>query len=231
MRWGNRPGDSKQPQDKTSPAKGPADAGTPDAAVIAAQLARRRVIIIATVILVVVVGISAVLFFGNVARGPNPIVVMETSMGTIRIELYEDKAPITVKNFLAYVDKEFYDGTIFHRVIKDFMVQGGGFLPGMKEKDEWGKAIKNESYNGLRNKRETLAMARTKDPDSARAQFFINVKDNDFLDRAKAQDGVGYAVFGRVTHGMDVVDKIRVVKTGHGDVPVEDVIVRSIRRE
>ncbi|MCI0381227.1 MAG: peptidyl-prolyl cis-trans isomerase [Gemmataceae bacterium] len=158
---------------------------------------------------------------------------METSMGEIKIVLFLDKAPITVKNFLAYVDEKFYDGTIFHRVISDFMIQGGGFLPGMKEKRE-GRTIKNESNNGLRNERGALAMARKDDPHSASAQFFINVKDNPGLDRDRAGDGVGYAVFGKVLDGLDVVDEIRAVKTGtvgrHGDVPVDDVLIKSVRR-
>jgi peptidyl-prolyl cis-trans isomerase B (cyclophilin B) len=160
-------------------------------------------------------------------------VVMETSLGTIQIELYDDKAPATVKNFLDYVDARFYDGTVFHRVIPNFMIQGGGFEPGMKQK-KTRSPIKNESTNGLLNARGTLAMARTSDPDSATAQFFINVVDNTFLDRAKAQDRVGYCVFGKVTEGMDVVDKIKAVKTtnkaGHGDVPVSDVTIKTARR-
>ncbi len=163
----------------------------------------------------------------------NPVVVMETSMGTIKIELYADKAPGTVKNFLGYVDDKFYDGTVFHRVIPDFMIQGGGFEPGMKEK-KTKDSIKNESSNGLSNTRGSIAMARTPEPDSATAQFFINVKDNDSLDKANAGDGVGYCVFGKVTEGMDVVDKIKNVKTTkkgiHKDVPVEDVIIKSVRR-
>jgi peptidyl-prolyl cis-trans isomerase B (cyclophilin B) len=160
-------------------------------------------------------------------------VVMETSMGTLTIELDEDKAPITVKNFLAYVDDGFYNGTIFHRVIPDFMVQGGGMEPGMKEKQTKGQ-IKNESSNGLSNRRGTLAMARTNVPDSATAQFFINIKDNTFLDKSQSRDGVGYAVFGKVTAGMDVVDKIKGVATGrrghHDDVPVKDVTITSAKR-
>jgi peptidyl-prolyl cis-trans isomerase B (cyclophilin B) len=160
-------------------------------------------------------------------------VVMETSQGTVKIELDAAKAPISVKNFLAYVDDKFYDGTIFHRVIPNFMIQGGGFQPGMKQKATKGE-IKNESANGLSNARGTLAMARTSVPDSATSQFFINVKDNTFLDKAQAQDGVGYAVFGKVIEGMDVVDKIKAVKTGtkggHGDVPLVDVMINSIRR-
>jgi cyclophilin family peptidyl-prolyl cis-trans isomerase len=132
------------------------------------------------------------------------------------------------------VDDKFYDGTVFHRVISNFMIQGGGFEPGMKEKKSK-DPIKNESFNGLPNKRGTIAMARTGVPDSATAQFFINVKDNDFLDKANARDRVGYAVFGKVIEGMDVVDKIREVETanagGHENVPVQDVIIKSVRVE
>jgi cyclophilin family peptidyl-prolyl cis-trans isomerase len=168
------------------------------------------------------------------AADKNPVVVMDTSMGKIEIELFRDKAPITVNNFLSYVDKKFYDGTIFHRVIGNFMIQGGGFEPGMKQKSTQAP-IKNESTNGVSNKRGTLAMARTNDPNSATAQFFINVEDNEPLDKAKARDGVGYCVFGKVIKGMDVVDKIRKVKTtsksGHSDVPAEDVIIKSVRLE
>ena len=167
------------------------------------------------------------------AHAANPIVVMETSLGTVKIELFADQAPGTVKNFLSYVDDKFYDGTVFHRVIPSFMVQGGGFEPGMKQK-KTRETIKNESANGLSNARGTLAMARTPDPDSATAQFFINVKDNTFLDRARAQDRVGYCVFGKVIDGMDVVDKIKEVETSstgpHRDVPVKDVVIKSIRR-
>ncbi|OAI53298.1 hypothetical protein AYO44_16125 [Planctomycetaceae bacterium SCGC AG-212-F19] len=164
----------------------------------------------------------------------NPIVVMTTSAGTLKVELYEDKAPVTVKNFLAYVDEKFYDGTIFHRVIPNFMVQGGGFQPGMTQKTTK-PTIKNESANGLQNTRGTLAMARTSVPDSATAQFFINLVDNGFLDKAQAQDGVGYCVFGKVTEGMDVVDKIKAVptttKSGHSNVPVQDVTIQTVRRQ
>ena len=154
-------------------------------------------------------------------------------MGNVRIELFADEAPITVDNFLKYTNDKFYDGTIFHRVIPNFMVQGGGFTPGMKEKKTQ-PPIKNESSNGVPNKRGTLAMARTPAPDSASSQFFINVKDNSFLNRKEAQDGVGYCVFGRVLEGMDVVDKIVAVPAGnvggHGNVPVEDVTIKSVRR-
>src|SRR5947209_16026211 len=162
----------------------------------------------------------------------NTRVVMETSQGPLTIELEDDKAPITVKNFLAYVDEGFYDNTIFHRVIPGFMIQGGGFEPGMKQK-KTKATIKNESSNGLSNSRGTLAMARTSAPDSASAQFFINAKDNTFLDKAQAQDRVGYCVFGKVIEGMDVLDKIEAVKTsskaGHGAVPVQDVVIQSVR--
>jgi cyclophilin family peptidyl-prolyl cis-trans isomerase len=162
------------------------------------------------------------------AADKNPVVVMETSLGTVKIELYQDKAPNTVKNFLGYVDDKFYDGTIFHRVISDFMVQGGGFEPGMKEK-KTKDPIKNEAGNGLSNERGTIAMARTNDPDSATAQFYINVKDNSKgLD--KKSGSAGYCVFGRVIDGMDVVDKIKNVETGARDVPKEDVVIKSIRR-
>jgi len=158
---------------------------------------------------------------------------METSLGTVKIELDGDKAPLTVANFLSYVDDKFYDSTIFHRVIPDFMIQGGGFASGMRQKPTKGN-VKNESANGLSNKRGTLAMARTSAPDSASAQFFINCKDNDFLDRAKAGDKVGYCVFGKVIEGLDIVDKIRAVKTAtrgsFQDVPVQDVVINSIRR-
>ena len=173
------------------------------------------------------------------------IIVIETSMGKIKAELHEDKAPITVKNFLGYVNDKFYDGTVFHRVMPDFMIQGGGFEPGMKAK-KTKDPIKNESTNGLGNFRGTLAMARTSVPDSATAQFFINVVDNEQLNRS--DNDAGYCVFGRVTDGMDVVDKIRAVKTGtkvqkgvevggqlrdipHQNVPEKDVIIKSIRVE
>jgi cyclophilin family peptidyl-prolyl cis-trans isomerase len=176
-------------------------------------------------------------FQESAMQGPNPTVVMSTSMGDVTIELYEKLAPVTVKNFLAYVDDKFYDGKIFHRVMPDFMIQGGGFEPGdlvKKHEKKTREAIVNESYNGFSNARGTIAMARTNDPDSATAQFFINVKDNPNLDRARAPDSHGYAAFGKVTGGMDVVDKIRRVPTrsvaGHDDVPVEDVIIKSIRR-
>ena len=165
---------------------------------------------------------------------PGTQVIMETSLGPITIELADDQAPVTVANFLGYVDDHFYDGTVFHRVIPNFMIQGGGFEPGMNQK-KTRAPVKNESANGLSNARGTLAMARTPQPDSATAQFFINTRDNPFLDRAQAADRVGYCVFGKVIDGMDVVDKIKAVKTGKkgrfGDVPVEDVTIKSVRRD
>ena len=154
-------------------------------------------------------------------------VKMDTSAGSLRIELDDEKAPLTTANFLAYVNKGHYDGTVFHRVIKGFMVQGGGFEPGMKQKPTEAP-IRNEAGNGLKNKHYTLAMARTGDPHSASAQFFINTTDNTFLDfRAENAQGWGYAVFGRVVEGTEVVDQIEKVRTGrkgmHDDVPLEDV--------
>jgi cyclophilin family peptidyl-prolyl cis-trans isomerase len=166
------------------------------------------------------------------AKAANPIVVMETSMGTIKIELFEDKAPITVKNFLSYVEDKYYDGLLFHRVKPDFMIQGGGFEPGLKKK-KTKDPIKNEAGNQLSNIKGTIAMARTPDADSATSQFFINVKDNKFLDLANDPNKAGYCVFGRVIDGTDVVDKIKNVKTSDiGDneaVPDEDVIIKSVR--
>jgi len=167
-------------------------------------------------------------------KGVNPVVVMETSEGTIKIELWADKAPITVDNFLRYADGKFYDGTIFHRVISDFMIQGGGFTADMKNKDTHGP-VKNEAATELKNNRGTIAMARTNVVDSATSQFFINVKDNDFLNhRDDTARGFGYAVFGTVIEGMDVVDRIRKVETTtrgpHENVPVKPVVIQSVRR-
>jgi peptidyl-prolyl cis-trans isomerase B (cyclophilin B) len=158
-----------------------------------------------------------------------PQVKLETSLGDITIELNEEKAPETVANFLSYVEDGFYDGTIFHRVIGHFMIQGGGFDESFVQKDTK-DPVQNEADNGLSNSRGTLAMARTSDPHSATAQFFINVVDNGFLDfKGKTSSGWGYAVFGEVVEGMDVVDKIREVKTGmrgmHQDVPVDNVVI------
>lgn len=165
----------------------------------------------------------------------NPVVIMETSLGTIKIELDAAKAPVTVANFLTYVDEGFFDDTIFHRVIPDFMIQGGGFTANMQQKPTH-SPIKNEAGNGLKNERGTLAMARTGVVDSATGQFFINVRDNAFLNhRTNTPDGYGYAVFAKVTAGMDVVDKIVAVPTHsagmHDDVPVGPVVIKSVRRE
>lgn len=160
------------------------------------------------------------------------MIKMNTNKGTIVLELDAEKAPVTVENFMNYAKDGFYDGTIFHRVINGFMIQGGGMQPGMIEKPT-NPPIKNEADNGLKNDRGTIAMARTPDPDSASSQFFINVKDNDFLNyRAPTADGWGYCVFGKVVEGMDVVDEIKGVATGssgfHQDVPTEDVIIESV---
>jgi cyclophilin family peptidyl-prolyl cis-trans isomerase len=162
------------------------------------------------------------------------VVVMETSEGTVKIELWPDKAPITVKNFLSYVDEKFYDGTIFHRVIENFMIQGGGFTPDMKQKATHAP-IKNEAKADVANDRGTLAMARTGVVDSATAQFFVNVQDNAFLNhRDETPRGFGYCVFGKVTGGMDIVDKIRKVETktvgGYENVPATPVLIKSIRK-
>ncbi|MDP5239787.1 peptidylprolyl isomerase [Uliginosibacterium sp. 31-16] len=157
------------------------------------------------------------------------MVKLHTRFGVITLELDAEKAPESVKNFLAYVEAGHYNGTIFHRVIKDFMIQGGGMLPDMSQKS-CNAPIKNEANNGLKNDRGTIAMARTSDPHSATAQFFINTVDNDFLNfRAETTQGWGYAVFGKVVEGLDVVDQIRAVKTSksgyHSDVPVEAVVI------
>lgn len=160
------------------------------------------------------------------------MIILQTNHGEIHIELDTANTPVTAKNFLDYASSGFYDGTIFHRVINNFMIQGGGFAPGMKQKTA-NAPIKNEANLGGANKRGTIAMARTSDPDSASAQFFINVKDNDFLNHtAKTSQGWGYCVFGKVVEGMDVVDKIKAVATtsrsGHQDVPAEDVVIEKV---
>ncbi len=167
-------------------------------------------------------------------KGALPMVTLKTSQGDITIELYPDKAPDTVANFLQYVDDGFYNGTIFHRVINGFMIQGGGFTADMRQKPTRAP-VKNEAANGLKNETGTLAMARTSDPHSATAQFFINVKDNDFLTHP-GQDGWGYCVFGKVVDGMDTVNAIKAVPTGvramMRDVPVEPVeIIEAVRAE
>ena len=159
-------------------------------------------------------------------------VILETSKGNITLELDADKAPETVANFLKYANDEFFNGTIFHRVIPNFMIQGGGFMPDMSQKPT-ADTIQNEATNGLSNERGSIAMARTNDPHSATAQFFINLKDNDFLDHtAPSGQGWGYCVFGKVTDGMDVVDAITGVSTGnvggHGDVPTETITIEKV---
>ena len=185
--------------------------------------------------------VATLVFLAAVAPGDaqeaatgNPQVIFETSKGKFVLELYADKAPLTVQNFLAYVDAKFYDDTIFHRVIPNFMIQGGGFTADMNQKPT-NDPIQNEADNGLENQRGTIAMARTSDPHSATGQFFINSVNNDFLNfKSKSTQGWGYAVFGKVVEGMDVIDAISAVKTGtsggYGDVPVEPVVVNSARQ-
>jgi peptidyl-prolyl cis-trans isomerase B (cyclophilin B) len=160
------------------------------------------------------------------------LVHMRTNYGTIVLELDEQRAPKTVENFVAYVNEGFYDGTLFHRVIDNFVIQGGGFGPGMTQK-KTRAPIENEAKNGLRNARGSIAMARTSDPDSATSQFFINLGDNDFLNyTAPTPQGSGYCVFGKVIEGMDVIDRIKGVPTGsklgHKDVPLGDVIIEKV---
>lgn len=183
----------------------------------------------------VLMGIFAAMTLGS--AGPadaqdNPIVVLETSLGSMTIELFRDRAPITVDNFLGYVEDGFFEGTIFHRVIPNFMIQGGGLSPTLVEKATR-PAIRNEAANGLTNDRGTLAMARTPVVDSATAQFFINLVDNPFLNHSGTDpQNYGYAVFGRLTEGLDVLDGIGAVRTQrqgpHQDVPVEPVVITSV---
>ncbi len=170
----------------------------------------------------------------EVVEAENPRVVLDTSEGKIVLELYMEKAHDTVQNFLGYIDAKFFDGTIFHRVIPNFMIQGGGFTADMKKKSSRAP-IRNEADNGLDNDRYTIAMARTSDPHSATAQFFINTAKNDFLNfKNKTEQGWGYAVFGKVVEGMDTVDVISAVKTTtrgpYGDVPVKTVVIKSAGR-
>ena len=170
----------------------------------------------------------------EVAGAENPRVILETSEGKIVLELYMEKTPETVQNFLGYIDSEFYSGTIFHRVIPNFMIQGGGFATDMKKKSTRAP-IRNEADKGLKNDRGTIAMARTNDPHSATAQFFINTAKNDFLNfKNKTEQGWGYAVFGKVVEGMDTVDAISAVKTTsrgqYRDVPVKPVVIKSVSR-
>jgi cyclophilin family peptidyl-prolyl cis-trans isomerase len=186
----------------------------------------RRLLATATTLLILLATAPAVL-------ADNPKVLIQTNKGDITLELYADKAPATVKNFQTYAEEGFYDGTIFHRVIEGFMIQGGGFDKDMKQKATHAP-IRNEADNGLKNERGTIAMARTGDPHSATSQFFINHKDNAFLDyTSKDPSGWGYAVFGRVTDGMDVVDAIATTPTGPGgpflkDVPQETILIEKV---
>ena len=183
----------------------------------------------------IVVTVVVVCFMVGIACAEskkNPVVTLETSLGNVKIELYEKEAPLSVRNFLDYTKSGFYSGTVFHRVIPGFMVQGGGFTVDLRQKPT-DAPIKNEAGNGLKNQRGTLAMARTGIVDSATAQFFINTVDNGFLNqRDTTQQGFGYAVFGKVVEGMDVVDKIAAVRTvnrGFPDVPETPVIIKSIK--
>ena len=168
----------------------------------------------------------------NAEMATNTIITVKTSLGDIKLELFNDKAPITAENFEKYIKSNYFTNSIFHRVIKDFMVQGGGFTPEMKEKETM-SPIKNEANNKISNERGTIAMARTNDPHSASAQFFINLKDNTFLDfKSETTQGWGYCVFGKVIEGIEVIDKIAMVDTGsygpHQDVPKDPVIIKEI---
>lgn len=183
----------------------------------------------------ILVAVALICFMGGIACAEgkkNPTVMLETSLGNVKIELYENDAPVSVNNFLNYVKSGFYGGTVFHRVIPGFMIQGGGFTADLRQKPT-DAPIKNEAGNGLKNERGTLAMARTSIVDSATAQFFINTVNNGFLNqRDTTERGFGYAVFGKVVEGMDVVDKIAAVKTvnrGFPDVPETPVIIKSVK--
>lgn len=194
---------------------------------------------------VVIAAIFSLVIFTTTVKGEksmndktsnNPVVVIETTMGNITVELDAENAPKSAANFLAYVDDGYFTDTIFHRVIPNFMVQGGGITADMKDKTSKQAPIENEANNGIKNERGTLAMARTNDPHSATSQFFINHKDNDFLNfKSESMQGWGYAVFGKVTDGMDVVDKIAAVKTGskggHQDVPLETVTITGVNKQ
>ena len=183
------------------------------------------------VIAIILIGVCTM---NNLEAGENVNVKMVTNKGIIELELYADKAPITVENFVKYTNDGFFNETVFHRVINNFMIQGGGFtIEGAQKKDTY-EQIQNEADNGLSNEVGTIAMARTNNPHSATSQFFINVKDNNFLDHTDKKRGWGYCVFGKVTKGMDVVDAIKVVpthvnpKTGMQDWPVEEIIIESV---
>lgn len=175
--------------------------------------------------------LTAAFLFSHVSYADNQKVALETSMGTVTLELYSEEAPVTVTNFLRYIDEDFYVGTQFHRVISGFMIQGGGFTQDMTQKQNH-DPVKNESANGLSNKKGSIAMARTQNPDSATSQFFINLVDNLSLNQVGSQ--AGYTVFGQVVEGMDIVDAIGKVKTGtrarHRDVPVDSIMILSAKR-
>ncbi len=191
---------------------------------------KRLIVLFAVVAAVVLYSSTGI---GTEADSDRPRVQMQTSVGTIVVELFPDSSPITVENFLQYVDEGFYDGTVFHRVIADFMIQGGGLTEDMSAKPTR-DGIRNESRNKLHNERGTIAMARTSDPDSATSQFYINVRNNLRLDFDYVTRRPGYTVFGRVVDGMDVVDAISLVETGpqagHQDVPLEPVVIESVTR-
>jgi cyclophilin family peptidyl-prolyl cis-trans isomerase len=185
-------------------------------------------------VLLSVLGLATIGLDLATAKGDNPVVIMETSKGAITIELYADKAPVSVENFLWYVDKEFYNGLVFHRVMANFMIQGGGFTKDLVKKQA-NPGIKNEANNGVKNDRGTLAMARTPDINSATSQFFVNLKNNDFLNyKNDSPQGYGYAVFGMVIDGMDVVDEIAAVKVvtkdGYENVPATPVVITKAYR-
>ena len=173
---------------------------------------------------------SDIIHYNNTSK-ETKLIKLSTNMGDITLELYEDKAPETVANFLKYTKEGKLNGTIFHRVIPNFMIQGGGHLPDMSQIDTFDPII-NESSNNISNKKGTIAMARTSSPNSATSQFFINLRDNEFLDKANAADGYGYCVFGQVTEGIEIVEQIGVVATGnnagHSDVPIENVVINSV---
>ncbi len=194
---------------------------------------QRKIVVSRLVVVCAAFMLGASALFSQTAAAANPVVEMVTSLGKIRIELFAERAPKTVENFLQYTKDRFYDGTIFHRVIPGFMVQGGGFTPDMEQK-KTREAIANEAQNGLKNQKGTLAMARTPNPHSATAQFFINVAENDFLNfTGPTQRGFGYCVFGHVTQGMEIVDKIVTVPTGnrggHQNVPLQPIVIQSMR--
>jgi peptidyl-prolyl cis-trans isomerase A (cyclophilin A) len=184
--------------------------------------------ILGVIAIVIIIALAIIFISKPTTEEKTMIVTIETSMGNIDVQLNQSAAPITVTNFLSYVDESFYDGLVFHRVIDGFMIQGGGFTPDGKQKTTKAPIIL-ESNNGLKNNRGTIAMARTNAPNSATSQFFINTVNNDFLNKGSRDDG--YAVFGEVVSGMDVVDKIQKVQTKPGDWPVQNITILSIKRK